>query len=81
MLMTHGFECRTWHTEMLCHAAQVHVADPDVWGSCVATDMYRQYSSICNHQTQDACKKDPAGCIYLTEYDTEVCYHWFIQER
>lgn len=43
-----------------------------VWGNCVATDIYRQYSSICNHQTQDACKKDPMGCTFVDEYEAEV---------
>lgn len=55
---------------------QVHLADPDVWGTCVATDLYRQYSSICNHPNQAACKQDTAGCVFVSEYDSEVSAQW-----
>lgn len=55
-----------------CFLMQVHIADPDVWGSCVATDLFRQYSSICNHNTQEDCKRDPVECVFVPEYEAEV---------
>jgi len=51
---------------------QVQVADPEVWGTCIGADLYRQYSSICNHQNQEACKQDPAGCTFIGEHEAEV---------
>lgn len=57
------------------------MADPEVWGTCIGADLYRQYSSICNTPPgagRDACKQDPA-CTYIEEYDKEVsltpCLH------
>lgn len=59
------------HLHSAAHV-QVHLADPAVWGSCVATDLFRQYSSICNHYNEGSCKADTVGCVYLPEYDAEV---------
>ncbi|WIA19952.1 hypothetical protein OEZ85_005834 [Tetradesmus obliquus] len=49
---------------------QVHTADPAVWGSCAGTELYRSYSSICNHGPE-ACKLD-RNCHYINEYEIEV---------
>jgi hypothetical protein len=65
-----------WHGattgRMLSPVPQVAVADPEAWGRCAATDLYRQYSSLCNHQTEDSCLNDPyAQCTFVpqAEYD------------
>lgn len=49
---------------------QVHTADAAVWGSCAGTELYRSYSSICNHGPE-ACKLD-RNCHYINEYEIEV---------
>ena len=50
---------------------QVHIADPQVWGDCVGAELYRRYSSVCDHYDEPGCTAIPK-CNWLPQYDAEV---------
>lgn len=52
------------------HGLQVFAGDAAIWGTCAGADLYRAYSSICNH-AEEACKADP-HCHWLDEFETDV---------
>jgi hypothetical protein len=57
---------------VLMLVTQLQTGDTEVWGRCAATDLYRQYSSLCNYQTEKDCRSS-SDCIFVAEYESEVC--------